>query len=43
MDGRYDVEVRAAVALFQERYGIRGDQRGVYGAETRLALMLRTK
>ncbi|WP_251092214.1 peptidoglycan-binding protein [Streptomyces sp. Caat 7-52] len=43
VDGRYDAEVRAAVALFQKRYGIRGDEDGVYGAGTRLALMLRTK
>lgn len=40
--GRYDVEVRAAVARFQEWYGIRGDETGVYGDHTRHALMLRT-
>ncbi|KOV92838.1 hypothetical protein ADL04_29635 [Streptomyces sp. NRRL B-3648] len=43
IDGRYDAEVRAAVTLFQRRYGIRGDESGVYGARTRFALMLRTK
>ncbi|MFK4148440.1 peptidoglycan-binding protein [Streptomyces sp. NPDC004065] len=43
MTGRYDEAVRRAVALFQERYGIRGDERGVYGDNTRYALMLRTK
>ncbi|WP_323180909.1 peptidoglycan-binding domain-containing protein [Streptomyces sp. NBC_01142] len=40
--GSYDVEVRAAVARFQEWYGIRGDETGVYGDHTRHALMLRT-
>ncbi|MEU1407920.1 peptidoglycan-binding protein [Streptomyces sp. NPDC005728] len=43
IDGRYDAEVRAAVTLFQKRYGIRGDETGVYGDNTRFALMLRTK
>ncbi|MFI9809964.1 peptidoglycan-binding protein [Streptomyces sp. NPDC052301] len=43
IDGRYGAEVRAAVTLFQKRYGVRGDESGVYGANTRLALMLRTK
>ncbi|WP_405891272.1 peptidoglycan-binding protein [Streptomyces sp. NBC_00133] len=43
IDGRYDKEVRAAVARFQQWYGIRGDETGVYGDNTRLALMLRTK
>ncbi|MET9890549.1 peptidoglycan-binding domain-containing protein [Streptomyces sp. NPDC006465] len=43
IDGRYDAEVRAAVTLFQKRYGIRGDETGVYGDNTRHALMLRTK
>ncbi|MEU1200471.1 peptidoglycan-binding domain-containing protein [Streptomyces sp. NPDC005813] len=42
-DGRYGTEVREAVARFQEWYGIRGDETGVYGDETRHALMLRTK
>lgn len=43
IDGRYGKEVRAAVARFQQWYGIRGDETGVYGDNTRLALMLRTK
>lgn len=43
INGRYDGEVRAAVTLFQKRYGVRGDESGVYGDNTRLALMLRTK
>jgi hypothetical protein len=43
IDGRYDEEVRAAVARFQQWYGVRGDETGVYGDNTRLALMLRTK
>ncbi|MEU6589988.1 peptidoglycan-binding domain-containing protein [Streptomyces sp. NPDC046881] len=43
IDGRYDAEVRAAVTRFQQRYGVGGDESGVYGAQTRFALMLRTK
>ncbi|MFF3244728.1 peptidoglycan-binding protein [Streptomyces sp. NPDC002870] len=43
ISGRYDMEVRAAVARFQKWYGIRGDETGVYGDHTRRALMLRTK
>lgn len=43
IDGRFDTEVQQAVARFQERYGIRGDETGVYGDNTRHALMLRTK
>lgn len=43
IDGRYDKEVRSAVARFQQWYGVRGDETGVYGDNTRLALMLRTK
>ncbi|WP_369243740.1 peptidoglycan-binding protein [Streptomyces sp. R41] len=43
IDGRYDEEVRQAVARFQKWYGIRGDETGVYGDNTRHALMLRTK
>ncbi|MGI5404774.1 peptidoglycan-binding domain-containing protein [Streptomyces sp. CA-135486] len=43
IDGRYGKEVRAAVARFQQWYGVRGDETGVYGDNTRLALMLRTK
>ncbi|MFD9435298.1 peptidoglycan-binding protein [Streptomyces sp. NPDC060002] len=43
IDGRYDTGVRAAVTRFQKRYGVNGDESGVYGDNTRLALMLRTK
>ncbi|WP_328404742.1 peptidoglycan-binding protein [Streptomyces sp. NBC_00390] len=43
ISGRYDTEVRAAVTRFQKRYGILGDETGVYGDHTRHALMLRTK
>ncbi|MFE9773603.1 peptidoglycan-binding protein [Streptomyces sp. NPDC005931] len=43
VDGRYGTEVRQAVSRFQQRYGIRGDESGVYGNNTRHALMLRTK
>ncbi|MFI5683025.1 peptidoglycan-binding protein [Streptomyces sp. NPDC051636] len=43
IDGRFDTEVRQAVARFQEWYGVRGDETGVYGDNTRYALMLRTK
>ncbi|MFF0065614.1 peptidoglycan-binding protein [Streptomyces sp. NPDC005279] len=43
IDGSYGMEVRAAVAKFQKWYGIQGDETGVYGDHTRLALMLRTK
>ncbi|WP_326654908.1 peptidoglycan-binding domain-containing protein [Streptomyces sp. NBC_01750] len=43
IDGRYGMEVGAAVARFQKWYGIQGDETGVYGDHTRLALMLRTK
>ncbi|MEU9575620.1 peptidoglycan-binding domain-containing protein [Streptomyces massasporeus] len=43
INGRYDTEVRQAVARFQNAYGIHGDETGVYGDNTRHALMLRTK
>ncbi|WP_239696696.1 MULTISPECIES: peptidoglycan-binding domain-containing protein [unclassified Streptomyces] len=43
IDGRYDADVRAAVARFQKWYGVRGDETGIYGDQTRHALMLRTK
>ncbi|MFD7462676.1 MULTISPECIES: peptidoglycan-binding domain-containing protein [unclassified Streptomyces] len=43
IDGRFGTEVRQAVARFQKRFGIRGDETGVYGVLTRHALMLRTK
>ncbi|MEU0391596.1 peptidoglycan-binding domain-containing protein [Streptomyces sp. NPDC006208] len=42
-DGYYDIEVQAAVARFQEWYGIRGDETGVYGDSTRRDLMSRTQ
>ncbi|WP_437024349.1 peptidoglycan-binding domain-containing protein [Streptomyces sp. enrichment culture] len=41
-DGRYDTALTAAVARFQLWYGIRGDESGVYGDDTRLALESRT-
>ncbi|MEU7473979.1 peptidoglycan-binding domain-containing protein [Streptomyces sp. NPDC044984] len=41
-DGRYDATLSAAVARFQLWYGVRGDERGVYGDDTRLALEPRT-
>ncbi|MEY7980524.1 peptidoglycan-binding protein, partial [Streptomyces pilosus] len=41
-DGRYDAGLSAAVARFQLWYGIRGDETGVYGDDTRLALESRT-
>ncbi|WP_244207377.1 peptidoglycan-binding domain-containing protein, partial [Streptomyces swartbergensis] len=40
--GRYDPALTAAVARFQLWYGIRGDETGVYGNDTRLALESRT-
>ncbi|GGQ14134.1 peptidoglycan-binding domain-containing protein [Streptomyces griseomycini] len=41
-DGRYDAALSAAVARFQLWYGIRGDETGVYGDDTRRALESRT-
>ncbi|MFC8987204.1 peptidoglycan-binding protein [Streptomyces sp. NPDC057115] len=41
-DGRYDTALTAAVARFQLWYGIRGDESGVYGDDTRQALESRT-
>ncbi|MEW1866971.1 peptidoglycan-binding domain-containing protein [Streptomyces caelestis] len=41
-DGRYDAGLSAAVARFQLWYGVRGDETGVYGDDTRLALEART-
>ena len=41
-DGHYDATLRAAVARFQLWYGIRGDENGVYGNDTRQALESRT-
>ncbi|MEU6818200.1 peptidoglycan-binding protein [Streptomyces sp. NPDC046860] len=40
--GAYDPELTAAVARFQLWYGIRGDEDGVYGDDTRRALESRT-
>jgi peptidoglycan hydrolase-like protein with peptidoglycan-binding domain len=37
-DGFYDAETRDAVARFQVAYGVRGDEEGVYGDDTRAAL-----
>ncbi|MEV8592708.1 peptidoglycan-binding protein [Streptomyces sp. NPDC052012] len=42
-DGRYDATLSAAVARFQLWYGIQGDETGVYGDDTRLALESRTQ
>ncbi|MFF7188381.1 peptidoglycan-binding protein [Streptomyces sp. NPDC008222] len=41
-DGRYDAILTAAVARFQLWYGIRGDETGVYGNDTRRDLESRT-
>lgn len=41
-NGRYDAALAAAVARFQLWYGIHGDETGVYGDDTRLALESRT-
>ncbi|KOV92336.1 peptidoglycan-binding membrane protein [Streptomyces sp. NRRL B-3648] len=40
--GTYDVTLTEAVARFQLWYGISGDERGVYGDDTRRALESRT-
>lgn len=40
--GTYDATLTAAVARFQLWYGIRGDETGVYGDDTRRALESRT-
>ncbi|MFI8347961.1 peptidoglycan-binding protein [Streptomyces sp. NPDC085596] len=40
--GDYDPQLTAAVARFQLWYGIRGDETGVYGDDTRRALESRT-
>ncbi|UQA95767.1 peptidoglycan-binding domain-containing protein [Streptomyces halobius] len=37
-DGRFDADVRAAVARYQWVYGVQGDPEGVYGAATRASL-----
>lgn len=41
-DGTYDANLTAAVARFQLWYGIRGDEDGVYGDDTRRDLESRT-
>ncbi|MER5377489.1 peptidoglycan-binding domain-containing protein, partial [Streptomyces sp. NPDC002553] len=41
-DGRYDSVLTEAVARFQLWYGIRGDESGVYGDDTRRDLESRT-
>ncbi|MFF3611738.1 peptidoglycan-binding protein [Streptomyces sp. NPDC002580] len=41
-DGAYDAALTAAVARFQVWYGIRGDESGVYGNDTRADLESRT-
>ncbi|WP_307787176.1 peptidoglycan-binding domain-containing protein [Streptomyces musisoli] len=41
-DGTYDATLTEAVARFQLRYGISGDETGVYGDDTRRALESRT-
>ncbi|MFD5269603.1 peptidoglycan-binding protein [Streptomyces sp. NPDC058335] len=41
-DGRYDTVLTEAVARFQLWYGIRGDESGVYGQDTRRDLESRT-
>ncbi|NNN30851.1 peptidoglycan-binding protein [Streptomyces sp. S3(2020)] len=41
-NGTYDAVLTEAVARFQVWYGIRGDESGVYGNDTRLALESRT-
>ena len=40
--GTYDATLKAAVARFQLWYGIRGDETGVYGNDTRQSLESRT-
>jgi len=42
VDGRYDAALARAVARFQRWYGIRGDEEGVYGDDTRRDLESRT-
>ncbi|QIY55302.1 peptidoglycan-binding protein [Streptomyces sp. RPA4-5] len=42
-DGRYDTDVRDAVARYQRTYGVAGDPVGVYGAPTRASLESRTQ
>ncbi|WP_461030020.1 peptidoglycan-binding domain-containing protein, partial [Streptomyces sparsus] len=42
MDGRYDRGVEYAVLRYQNGYGVRGDEPGVYGPNTRASLESRT-
>ncbi|WP_333767660.1 peptidoglycan-binding domain-containing protein [Streptomyces sp. IBSBF 2435] len=42
IDGRYDMGVEQAVAVFQIWYGVRGDPSGVYGQATHTALVRAT-
>ncbi|WP_461029702.1 peptidoglycan-binding protein, partial [Streptomyces sparsus] len=42
VNGRYDEALSSAVARFQVWYGVRGDETGVYGDDTRRALESRT-
>lgn len=42
VSGVYDSTLREAVARFQVWYGVRGDESGVYGDDTRAALESRT-
>jgi len=42
-DGRYDADVRDAVARYQRTYAVAGDPDGVYGAPTRASLESRTQ
>ncbi|NUO40771.1 MAG: peptidoglycan-binding protein, partial [Streptomyces sp.] len=42
-DGTYDTVLTEAVARFQLWYGIRGDETGVYGDDTRRDLESRTR
>ncbi len=41
--GRFNEETREAVATFQVAYGIRGDEEGVYGVNTRATLEAHTQ
>lgn len=42
VSGRYDATLSEAVARFQLWYGVQGDETGVYGDDTRRALVSRT-
>ncbi|MDW6057689.1 peptidoglycan-binding domain-containing protein [Streptomyces sp. FXJ1.4098] len=43
VNGQYDQSLASAVARFQLWYGIRGDEDGVYGDDTRRDLESRTR